>query len=158
MTDRRPDRDDLDRDRTNDLADHVDAVWDALVRGAPSTPDPLAPELTAEARRLHALDRAPHADLAFLARLREELTMLTPAPLASRLAAPSAVHPFPESANGHAPVPLPAAEGTAARRTRRWWGVVERAVAAVLVLGLIGAYVASNAGSGGVGDETTAAA
>ncbi|MDP9365924.1 MAG: hypothetical protein M3Q10_17180, partial [Chloroflexota bacterium] len=76
MNDRRPDRDaHLDFDRNRNLADHVDAVWDALVRGAPSNPDPLAPELTAEAGRLHALDRTPDADPAFLARLREELTM-----------------------------------------------------------------------------------
>lgn len=139
-----------------DLADHVDAVWDAIVHGVPPRPDALAPELTAAARRLHRLDRSPSADPTFLARLREDLTMPTPLPLPRPPAAARPAAPPPTTPNGRAAVPpttLPAPR----RRPRRWWGAIERVVAAVLVLGLIGSYVALGGGSGGGVNETTGA-
>lgn len=140
-----------------DLADQVDATWDAVVRGNPLPPDTRVRELTAEARRLHARDRAPAADPIFLARLRKELTM--PTPLPTPLPRPS-LPPASGNAgtlNGRVATSPSHPVLAPRRRAGRWWSAVERVIAAVLVLGLLGGYVALNRGATGPSDQAEAA-
>jgi len=123
-----------------EFADHLDRAWDGLVQRRPlATDDRLAREL----RAVHALDRTPPGDRRFLARLEEQLMGTPRQPSLVALEGSARQAPIPP--NGRVSTSSAIARPAAPPIVRRCWGWAERAIAALLVLGVVGGYVAFSA-------------
>ena len=149
------------RPETNGGPEALDRYLDTIARGhAPdAVPAGLDPDLANAVRAVRALDHPPGPDPAFVARLREDLTMATP----TRATTPASIDPSPE-----APTSIPSPRRRAGLRAsrseqtggrpitsrqalvrswnRRAWPVLELLAAAVLILGLV--TVMTGGGSG----------
>ena len=136
----------MPRDERRDVerADRLDRYWDEVVRGTPDpTPAPgLDPASAEVVRRLGALGGAPGSAAArerVWRRLQEQQSAQA---LEGGRASTEGAGPVLTSLNGHVSTPELRPATAAPRRIKRLWPLLEFAAVAVLMLGLLGGYLA----------------
>src|SRR5215218_5728026 len=131
-------RDDLTPENDTERGECIDQFWDQLTQGQADVAGDRDPADAATIRYLHAFDDRPGPDPTFRHRLREELMNADAIPVSSQ---PSLL-PY---TNRRASQPQWIAPQTLPQASRRW-GLAPFATAALLVLTLVGGFLASGSG------------